>query len=418
MRCWVRSPHFISMIILFLLLPAQARSQSVDLSDNYNLNYRSFEKYTPNQIGNFNVGGSIGSAIGFDDNVYDLSQNEKSGPFLKSDVYVWLNSNWNKHAFRISAYGSKNHYPGRSGANEYYANVFGYGRFDLPSDIQFEVVTNYQFDEDERGQSVFFNNPATTPADHALDGKVFLTKGFGDFAITIRGGLRYGFHPDVRNIAGNSLNRDDEDYLLHDLRLRGSLNVGEKSNIYIEGGYNRWKFEDTIDRNGFKRGSQGFHVAAGWVFKPLPSLSGEIAVGFRHQSFPDNRFSDLSTFTLDAWATWAVTKRLNLTTTVNTWVKEETKFAQAANLSRSLSIQTDYRVHDRLRLFAIGYYLLEDKLSASIEDHTLQGTFGVNYEVRSGIVATAQFQHKRFYDGGFGGDYKINRIWSGIKFSR
>ncbi len=419
MGCCHHRHYYIIVFLFGVLFPLEIMAQSVDLTNNYNLGYRSLKDYTPVRVGSFNAGGSISSAVGYDDNAFDLSQDRQDGHFFKTDAYAWLYSDWKKHAFKLSAYGSKYHYPGRDGANEYYANIFGYGRIDLPADSQFEIVTNYTFDEDERGSAIFFNNPATTPGDHFLDAKAFFTKGFGDVALTARAGVRYGHHDRVSDNAGFSLNRDDKDYLLHDFRLRGSLNIDDKNNVYVEGGYNRWDFDDKIDRNGTKRGSHGFHVAAGWLFNPGKALSGEIALGYKSQSFPGNNFGTFSTVTIDAWATWAVTNKANLTVVVDTWLEEDTVFGEAGELSRSVSLQADYRVHSRFRTFAIGYYLLEDKIGTSIEDDTLTGTVGIDYEIRPGLVATTQFQHKQYFSGRSSDfDYRINRIWTGLKLSR
>jgi len=241
-------------------------------------------------------------------------------------------------------------------------------------------------------------NPATLNCDEP---KTFFTKGFGDVALTARAGVRYGRHDRVLDNAGFNLNRDDKDYLLYDFRLRSSLNITDKNNVYVEGGYNRWDFDDKIDRNGTKRGSHGFHVAAGWLFNPSETLSGEIAVGYRSQSFRDNSFGTFSTLTIDAWATWAMTSKANLTVVADTWLEEDTVFGEAGELSRSASLQADYRVHSRLRAFAIGYYLLEDKIGTSIEDDTLIGTVGIDYEIRPGLLATTQFQHKQYFSGFF-----------------
>jgi len=409
------------MLALFigLLFPFEVMAQSVDLTDSYYLGYRSFENYTPTRIGSFKAGGSVSSAIGYDDNVFDLNQNREGGHFFKTNIYAWLNSDWKKNALKLSAYGSKYQYPGHSGANEYYANVFGYGRLDLPANSQFELVTKLIYYEDDRGSGAFLNNPATTPGDKFVDTKAFFTKGFGDIAITGRAGVRYGRHENVHNNAGVSLNRHDKDYLLYDLRLRSSLNIDDKTNIYIEGGYNRWNFSDKIDRNGTKRGSHGFHVAAGLLFNPIKTLNGEIALGYRSQSFPDSSFGTLNTMTVDAWATWAVTNKANLTVTADTWLEEDTIFGEAGELSRSVNLQADYRVHKRLRVLAIGYYLLEDKLSTSINDNTLIGTLGVDYEIQPGLVLTSRFQRKKFFSGRSSGfDYNINKVWIGLRVSK
>jgi hypothetical protein len=419
MKFCYRTRFYVFALIFGVLFSLEAMAQSVDLTNNYNLGYLSLENYTPTRIGSFITGGSIAGAVGYDDNVFDLNQNKDGGRFFKTDVYAWINSDWKKNSLKLSAYGSKYYYPGRAGANEYYANIFGYGRIDLPADTQFEIIANYTYDEDDRGSDAFLNNPATTPGDQFFDVKTFFTKGFGDTALTARAGVRYGRHESAASNAGVNLNRDDKDYLLYDFRLRGSYNIDKKNNVYIEGGLNRWNFDDRLDRNGTERGSQGVHVAAGWLFNPSNTLSGEIAVGYRSQSFADSSFDTFSTVTLDAWATWAVTNKANLTVSADTWFEEDTVFGEAGELSRSVSLQADYRVHKRIRAFAIGYYLLEDKLGTSIEDNTITGTVGINYEIQSGLIATAQFQRKEFNSGSSSNfDYNINKVWIGLRISK
>lgn len=411
--------HSFFVLAYGLTFPLEVNAQSVDLTDNYNLGYRSTTKSDPTRVGSFNAGGSIESAVGYDDNVFDLNSNKNEGPFLRAGLYGWLNSDWQKHALSLSVYGSKDHYVARPGASEYYANIFGYGRIDLPADTQFEFVAKYTYDEDERGADTFLGNPATTPGDQSLDLKTFLTKGFGKAAVTARAGVRYGRHEKINNNAGISLNRDDKDYRLYDLRLRGSYTINDKANVYVEGGYNRWDFDDKTDRNGTERGSHGFHIATGLVFNPTQSISGEIAVGYRKQSFRDSSFKNSAAATLDAWATWAMTDKANLTVVADTWFEEDTVFSEAGELSRSVSLQADYRMHERLRAFTVGYYLMEDKLGTPIKDHTVKGTLGVNYEIQPGVVATAQLEHKRFISGRSANqNYNINKIWTGLKLSK
>lgn len=409
--------RYLVLALIALLFPQEGQAQSVDLANNYTLGYRSFEAYTPEKIGSFSVGGALGSSVGYDDNINEAGQDKNASWFFRPSVYLWANSDWKKHAFNISAYGEKTHFTGGSADHQYYGNVFTYGRIDLSKEAQFELVSSYRFDEDNRGDASFGSNFTSTPANHQFDTKAFLSHGFGDAAVTLRAGVQVGLHENSRTNGGAVAIRDDQDYVLYDIRLRGSLNVGKTSNVFIEGGVNHWKFDQKIDRNGFERGSNGFHVAAGLLFQPSNSFSGEIAVGYKEQSFPDANFSKLSTFTLDAWATWALTDRANLTAVADTWLKEETDFNQSGTLSRSFSLQADYRIHDRFRVFAIGYYLLEDNLNQK-SDRTAKGTIGFDYEVGHNLVFTTQFQHKQFMNKGPGSDYTINRLWIGFKITK
>ncbi|MBA4782258.1 MAG: outer membrane beta-barrel protein [Rhizobiales bacterium] len=338
---------------------------------------------------------------------------------LSTEANAYLNSAWEKHAFNISGLISNFYFPGNEEANELYANLFAYGRIDLPEKTQFEIVGSYTADEEPRNEPAFFFNPESTPVDQKFDLKTFLTKGIGDAAFTLRTGIQRGIQENVRSNSGFSLRRDDENYVLYDLRLRGSLNIGEKSNVYLEGGVNKWEFDDGADRNGFDRGSNGLHAAVGYVFNPTASLSGEVAVGYRYQNFADARFDNLSTATLDAWVTWAATDKLNLSLVADTFFEEETNFGDAGTLSRSILFQVDHRTRDNLRLFANTLYLVEDELNQNEGVHqTFRSSVGVNYEFKPRVVLTTQIQNERYLAGFQNGDYSANRILSSISISR
>ncbi|WP_350335315.1 outer membrane beta-barrel protein [Coralliovum pocilloporae] len=416
-----RVSKYLYLALLYTLLAslqATVHAQSVDLTDNYNLGYRSHEKSDPYKLGSFKAGGSVGSAVGYDDNVHETPDDKRSGAFVQTDAFLWINSDWERHALNISAYGSQSVYPDNNSEDEYYANIFTYGRLDLPSDVQFELISTYQFDEDPRGDPRILFNPSKTSVDQEAAVKAFLSKGFGKAAITVRGGVTYSQHEDTTSNLGLSLQRDDDDSILYDVRLRGSFNFGERLNAYVEGGYNRWDFERETDRNGIQRGSQGGHVAAGLLFQPNNKISGEIAVGYRHQQFRDPGFSDSGALTLDAWVTWAVTDRFNLSAVADTRFEEDSIFGQAGTLSRSLTLQADYRVHDRLRLFTSGYYLYEDNIGSSLDDQTLIATIGFDYELYSRLVLTGKYEYE-YFDAGFaGGDYDANRVQLGLKLTR
>lgn len=402
-------------IVFCSIAPASAQAQSVDLTNNFNLNYKSLTKADAKKVGSFYYGGFAGSEIGYDDNFQESSENSEGSFFTRNRGRVWLNSDFEKHAFSASANVAHRHFFESTEENEIFANFFTYGRLDLSEDTQFELIGSYKLDEEARGPSSFGFNPANTSQDQEFETRSFLTKNFDKFAVTLRSGVTYTKQDESISNDGIDLNRDDEDHLLYDVRLRGSLNVSDKLNTFLEAGYNKRDFDQTFDRNGFERGSEGVHAAAGLYFKPASNLSGEIAAGYRYQDFPDQQFDSLSTFTLDLWTTWAVTEKLNFSVVLDTLLDEETNFGDAATLTRSAFIQADYRPIDTIRLFAKSYYSREDDIGSDEGlHHTFIGTLGSDFELNPNLYVTAQYEHERFYAGFQNGDFAANRFSLGL----
>lgn len=406
--------YFFSAVFYFVF-SASAQAQSVDLTNNFNLNYKSLTKTDPKKVGSYYYGGSATSEIGFDDNFRETAGNREGSFFSRNRARAWLNSDFAKHAFSASANVSHRHFINNTEEDEIFANIFTYGRLDLPEDTQFELIGSYKLDEEARGPSSFGFNPANTPQDQEFEARSFLTKNFDDVAFTFRSGVTYTQQEESVDNNGSNLNRDDENNLLYDARLRGSLNISDKFNTFLEAGYNKRDFDQAVDRNGFERGSEGVHAAAGLYFTPTSNISGEVAAGYRYQNFPDQQFDSLSTFTLDLWATWAATKKLNFSVILDTSLDEETNFGDAATLTRSAFIQADYRPIDTLRLFAKSYYAQEDDIGSDEDLHqTFIGTLGSDFEINPNLYITAQYEHERFYAGFQNGDFAANRFSLGL----
>ncbi|MEM8837995.1 MAG: outer membrane beta-barrel protein [Pseudomonadota bacterium] len=394
-------------------------AQSVDLTNNLNLDYRSLEPREPLTLGSFKTGGEAGLAVGYSDNVNESPFNREEGVFLSSKASAWLSSDWQDHAFNFAGFVNSDNFPTNGEADEIFARVFAYGRLDLPENFQFELVGSYVLDQESRGDVTIPFNPNRSSRDQRINARAFLTKAFGDLAITLRGGVQRNLNENVFANAGFSLNRDDENSFVYDARLRGSLNLNKKTNAFVEAGYNRWDFDDRFDRNGFERGSTGVHAAAGLLFYPLKRLRGEIAAGYRGQFFPDPFFDDLIEPTLDAWVTYAATDKVNVSFIANTFFREETNFGGGGTLGRTFFAQIDYRARDRLRLFGKLSFLNEDELRPDTTANWTQLTnVGLDFEIAPHLVLTAEYEREDFLSGFLAGDFSENRFLLGLTVSR
>lgn len=401
-----------------LLTSFEAFSQSVNLSNRFSLAFKSSHRArAPIKLGDFNARLSGSTGVGFDDNPFEEDPAVETGFFNRTGASGSLTSDWEKHLFRVSAGGVADFFPGVDGGDEIFANAGAFGRLDLADETKLELKAGYGLERDPRDNKSVFVNPVTNPKEQKLTGAAIFTQGFGDLAVTSSVGFFRLFDEDVPTNGGGVLLRTDKNHNRYDFNTRFSFNKSKKLNVFAEGGYNFRDYDNDIDRNGIARGANGFHVAAGTVFQLSDTVSGEFAIGSRSVFFDDPRFSNLTTVTFDGYLTWAVTEDFNLTVIADTIFKEQPVSDRGGVLERIFEAQADYYWTDEIRTYVNARYRFDDNVSNDIDDHFFNIKTGIDYEMKPGVVAGLQYQHRALDDGNDVNDYRSNSVLLNVSFS-
>lgn len=392
-----------------------AFAQSVDLSDQFNTRFEGTEKPEAVDIGDVKLRGRFEAGLGTNDNVFREDEAEEADTFTEVTAVANAQAGNESKIVSLTAYGSARLHETFNTADRSFAAFVGYGRFDVDNQTRLEIVSIYRLQNQAREDDRVDRNLQFSPTDQMLGGDVYLTRGFGRAALTLRGGIHSSAFDDVTLNNGIPFIREDRNHVRYDARARASFNTSDSLSLFTELGWSERTFEDQVDRNGVLRGSEGRHLALGTFFKSSDDLRGEVAIGVRQQDFADARFDTLTTPTLDAWINWSPLDDFKLTAWTDTDFEEETIFDRAGTLSRSASVQTEYYFTNRWRGATRWRYSHADNVGSTMDDEEWGAKLGLDYELKPGLLTSLEFGRRSYLDGDDLNSFDANEVLLSLK---
>lgn len=394
-----------------------AVAQSVDLSDQFDTSFQNTEKPDTIDIGGVKLRGRLEAGIGTNDNVFREDEAEEGDTITDVTVVANAQAGDESKIVSLTAYGTTRLHETFNTADRSFGAFIGYGRFDVDNQTRLEVVSIYRLQNQAREDDRVDRNLQFSPTDQLLGGDVYLTRGFGRTALTLRGGVHRSTFDNVTLNNGVPFLREDRDHMLYDARARASFNTSDSLSLFTELGWNERVFDDQVDRNGVLRGSEGLHLALGTFFDSSDDLRGEVALGVRQQDFADARFDTLTTPTLDAWIHWSPINDLTLTAWTDTDFEEETVFDRAGTLSRSATVHTEYYFTNRWRGATRWRYSHADNIGSAMDDEEWGARLGLDYELKPGLLTSLEFGRRRYLDGDDLNSFDANEVLLSLKLT-
>jgi hypothetical protein len=177
----------------------------------------------------------------------------------------------------------------------------------------------------------------------------------------------------ARNITGDTDAEDNSDLNRTDPSL--GLRVGYKSGgaftPFIGMAYTPRFFDETVDRDGLRRNSQGFTGEIGTEIAAEPFWTGEVAMTYGFRNFEDATLSNESSLGLNAAITWAPTELTKVVFDVDGKLRNGVDALREFNAEVSLT----HDLRDNLEVFG--------NLAAEIERE--DGDTDVTYSAGSGV---------------------------------
>ncbi|MEM9360775.1 MAG: outer membrane beta-barrel protein [Pseudomonadota bacterium] len=400
-----------------LSLTPLSTAQTVELSDRYSTSFKPPNQPAKSTLNGFDLRSSLRLSLGYDDNIYQTQRNERNSAFLKANLFSSARKNGDFYKTYTSLLGSTRHYPTNDEADEIYFRAFNFTKVDLGNDAQVELVTKYVYDEEAREDDRAPLNFVQDVADQFISSKIYLSRVFGEYGLTVSGGIQRELNENTFLNNGSFFERSDANHNLLEVAARASRKYSKEFEPFIELGYVNWIFDDSLDRNGIERGSEGFHAAIGSYFE-IDDVKGEFAIGYRNHRFPAQQFEDLEALTFDAWIDWKLGENTSIILVAGTSFEEETVSSRAGTLTRSAEAGVYHYLTEMFRIHASSRYEFEESVSGPFDDYSLTHKFGMDYELQPGVVGSLEYKYKEFDDGAEANSYTSNQIVASIKFVR
>ncbi len=278
---------------------------------------------------------------GWDDNVFREDSPRNDDFLLKISPSVALVSDWVNHGLSLSARADIVRWEEFDQNNATNFEVKSAGFLDIGLDSQ--LFGNASFGRQSDGRDDV-NNPGTTNLVRYW--RNMQTVGFstyaGDFQSTTTGTR------DRYNYVDNGVNQDDRDYVKYAVTERLGYEFQPGVVLFVEGGYNWRRYDDSVDDFGYNRDSQGWEVRGGLSYDAAGVLAAEVSAGYLRQKYEDDHFGVSAGFAVDGNITWNPADLVTIRAYAGTSIQETTLDGASGAYGTHGGLGFDYDLADNL----------------------------------------------------------------------
>ena len=281
------------------------------------------------RAGAFLIYPSLAISGSFDDNVFATDDNEDDDYFMTISPSVRAESQWSRHALRVTAKADTGLYLDDTDNNFFDYGIEAAGRLDVMRGSALQIRT-------ELGRT---HQARSDPDDTGQDDVTKYIRGVLDLSyrhnfnrVFIQPGVSFQRF-DYEDVGAT--NNDDRDILRTGTRLRVGYAVSPRISVFGQGDYAFTDYDETPDDNGIDRESDSYGGSIGAEIDLTGILTGEVSIGYREQDYDDGTLDDFSGVGAEANLTWEVTQ---LTTIVGSLVGENRETTVIVNGDPASSI--------------------------------------------------------------------------------
>lgn len=258
------------------------------------------------RLGGFQLFPQLDLAGVYDSNIFAREDPETSDLIYVLEPRFELESNWSKHALGFGADAAILRYEDNDSEDREDYTIWAAGRIDastsgfLATELRHAQLHEDRESPDDAGGfkptefylSSFAASYQIRPDSRRLHGRLE-----GEYR-------RFNFQ-DSRGPAG-PIDNDDRD---RD-EVRGTIRLGyavrPTYSIFVQGNSSSIQYDDRFDDDGFQRDSDGYKISIGTALDFSGIIFGDLLVGYRSDTFEDERYSDVDGFSFGADLTWNI----------------------------------------------------------------------------------------------------------------
>lgn len=343
---------------------------------------------------------------GFSDNLDESAGAPDSGTLFEVSPSLTLASDWNRHALNASLAGTFSAHDGDWDRGGHVLDALISARVDVYRSSYLTLSGGYAREAE----------PGIRDNLYSLEAAYSHT--FNRLTLTPRVGVSFYDYGGDRAGAGSATEAAVSDYRETAGGLRASYEISPATTVFVEGGVNRRDFDQPIDTNGFRRGSDGYGVAAGMSWSNGSKLSAEVALGYEHQDPDDPALAPVGGVTLDGLVTWQMTPLTTLSATAATGTGETVLAGSAGYVSRRAGLEVSHALRRHVILAGGVTYERADFAGVSLVEETTEARAAIDYLLSPHMAVTAELRHTDFNSTAAASDWDANTYLVGLKFRR
>ncbi len=326
-------------------------------------------------------------------------------------------SDWSRHSWTGSASGDLLHYKSYDDLSTLTGSVETAYRLDIRRSTRADFTASYTLSETGTENAQVPNSAISPRRDHNFTTSAKLTHDFGGLEGSIKTTLARSLYDDVALSGGGTEINSDRNYWGPTLSLRAALtDNGTAFMPFAEVAYAPRFHDQTVDRNGVNRDSQGVNLAVGLALNRGPIWDGEVALTYVVRDYADASLETAQGLGVAGRIKWSPTELTSLEATTGFTVDETSTAGISASRSWTTSLDLTQSLRQNLDAKAGLGFSVQD--SGTSIDNSTTAKLGLDWKLNPNMTASVNYQGLWFNSGSAAGDYNDQRVMTSIVLQR
>jgi len=322
-------------------------------------------------------------------------------------------SEWSRHAWRGSMSAELVKFAATPSADSLTGRAETAFRLDILHTTHADFTAGFSTTQTNAGTGEVPGAAVGARRDSSISTSAGVTQDFGFFEGRAKVSVQRNLYGDVALAGGGTETNGDRNYLEPSLSMRGAL--GHEGNVlrpYVEASYDPRLHDQTIDRNGERRNSQGGSVALGVMFDDGPMWKGDVAGNFIARSYDDPALKTAMALGLNGTVSWSPTPLWNIVASSGVALNESEVAGVSATQSWTAGLQATYAWRDNVN-FRSGANVTLAASGAAL-DTTTVASLGADWQLNPNMSLSGTVQNTWFAPGSGVGGYSEQRVMSSV----
>jgi hypothetical protein len=350
-------------------------------------------------------------------NVKGSSTDKKADIGFRLKPTLRFASDWTRHSWTGSATGDFIRYAKESDFSTLSGSLDTAFRLDIRRTTRADLAASYAVTETGTSDSQVPNSAKGPRRNHNFNAAAGLTHDFGGLEGSVKTALARALFEDVELNGGGKEDNKDRNYWAPSVTLRAGLtDPGSAFNPYAEISYEPRFHDQTKDRNGLKRDSQGLALSAGVVLNRGPIWDGDIALTYLVRSYADASLETTQALGATGRIIWRPTELTTIDATSSVALDETATAGISASRSWANTFNVTYALRENINLSAGAGFTVQD--TGTQYDKSTTAKLGLDWKLNPNMTAGITYQGLWFNSGTAGNDYDDQRVLTSIVLQR
>lgn len=358
-------------------------------------------------LGAFRLFPTLAVGVSADDNIFRQTTGEESDVIYGITARAVLKSTWSRHFLELHAGTDTQIYSDHSSENVTNWNVGTTGKIDVQRSLTIFGDAEYYRDHEDRSSP---DSPGFAAEPTSLQ-KIYTATSirYQPNRLILSAGAsfdRFEYDP-VALIGGGSIDNSDRDRDRYSFFAKAAYEFSPGTAAFVRLSYEDRKFDETFDRSGFQRDSNGYAIDAGVDMTFGHLIRGRAFIGYISQRYIAP-LPDVKGFDFGAQLDWFVTPLTTVRLLASRQINDTTIFGASAEDDRRVSLVVDHELLRNVLLHGDVGYTDGTFEGAGREDRTIMARAGVKYLLNRYLSADATYAYRNRDSNTPTGDYTDN----------